>query len=340
MDIEQIKEWMKNNMYTADILTCIRQSALTDQQKEQLNKLEKYVPVNEVNEANEVNEDVQAMDIAEQLPPQDVKKMFKRISKEDIVKELNQIDPADRQQAIVELCHKSGKNYRIEIRRNKLKIIDNKGEIVDDDDALDECAEFEAERIRQRMLSRWTSTMRIVKNAKEKGKYPPQEPDLDLDLSGLSLNSFGKKKKPLTKKKVKLPNNFNKKSIKGYNKGYSVSAKINKKIYTGRIVNSKNKKFKFTVKLNGKRYNFNSSQNKIVKLYLESKRSSFGKKKIVSRLRKTVGGSKYVSTTRKSPETSATLHRVGTTSKGLDGNMWTIKKASNGVKRWVKVKNL
>jgi hypothetical protein len=248
MDIEQIKEWMKNNMYTTDILTCIRQSALNDQQKEQLNNIEKYVPPPE-NEVNEVNEDVQAMDIAEQLPPQEVKKMFKRISKEDIVKELNQVDPSNRQQAIVELCHKSGKNYRIEIRRNKLKIIDNKGEIVDDDDALDECASFEAERIRQRMLSRWTSTMRTVKDAKEKGKYSPQE--LDLDLAGLSLNSFGKKKN-------------------------------------------------------------------------------------TTRLRKTVG---YVSSKkrkRSSPESSATLHKVGTIRKGLDGNMWTIKKASNSVKRWVK----
>ena len=156
--------------------------------------------------------------------------------------------------------------------------------------------------------------------------------------------SFGKKKKSLRKKAIKLPSNaLNKKIIRGYNKGYSVSAKINKKIYTGKIMHSKYKKFKFAVKLNGKRYNFSSSQNKMIKLYLQPKRlvkkrkrSSFGKKKIVLRLRKTLGGSKYVSTGRKSPESSATLHKVGTTLKGLDGNMWTIKKASNGVKRWVK----
>jgi len=155
---------------------------------------------------------------------------------------------------------------------------------------------------------------------------------------------FGKKKKSLPKKAIKLPNNFNKKIIKGYNKGRSVSAKINNKIYTARIMKSKNKKFKFAVILNGKRYNFNSAQNKMIKLYLEpkrlvkkSKRSSFGKKKIVSRLRKTVGGSKYVSSTRKSPESSATLHKVGSRLKGLDGNIWIIKKASNGVKRWVKL---
>jgi hypothetical protein len=60
------------------------------------------------------------------------------------------------------------------------------------------------------------------------------------------------------------------------------------------------------------------------------------KKKVVTRHRRTVGGSKRVSETRKSPEESATLFSVGTVKTGNDGNKWVIKKASNGVKRWVK----
>jgi len=40
---------------------------------------------------------------------------------------------------------------------------------------------------------------------------------------------------------------------------------------------------------------------------------------------------------RKSPGVSATLYRVGTRKRGLDHNMYTIKKSVNGVKRWVKV---
>ena len=58
--------------------------------------------------------------------------------------------------------------------------------------------------------------------------------------------------------------------------------------------------------------------------------SGFGKK-VITRLRRAVGGS-----TRKSPEESATLFTVGTTRVGNDGNKWTIKKASNGVQRWVR----
>ena len=43
--------------------------------------------------------------------------------------------------------------------------------------------------------------------------------------------------------------------------------------------------------------------------------------------------------TRKSPKQSATLYKVGTKKKGLDGNMWIITETSNKTKRWVKFNN-
>ena len=58
-----------------------------------------------------------------------------------------------------------------------------------------------------------------------------------------------------------------------------------------------------------------------------------------TRVRRSVGGSKRVSVTRKSPEVSATTKTVGTKLRGNDGNMWVVKKASNGVKRWTKLSN-
>jgi len=61
------------------------------------------------------------------------------------------------------------------------------------------------------------------------------------------------------------------------------------------------------------------------------------KKKTTTRLRRTTGGSKRVSTTRKSPEASATTKSIGTVARGIDGNRWVVKKASNGVKRWSKI---
>ena len=41
---------------------------------------------------------------------------------------------------------------------------------------------------------------------------------------------------------------------------------------------------------------------------------------------------------RKSPIQSATLYKVGTKKKGLDGNIWTIKETVNKTKRWTKYK--
>jgi len=61
------------------------------------------------------------------------------------------------------------------------------------------------------------------------------------------------------------------------------------------------------------------------------------KKKTTTRLRRTTGGSKRVSTTRKSPEASATTKKIGSVARGIDGNRWVVKKASNGVKRWSKI---
>jgi hypothetical protein len=68
----------------------------------------------------------------------------------------------------------------------------------------------------------------------------------------------------------------------------------------------------------------------------KQKRKVVKRKKVITRLRKTVGGSKRISTTRKSPEESATLYSVGKIKRGNDGNLWIIKKTSNGVKRWFK----
>ena len=71
----------------------------------------------------------------------------------------------------------------------------------------------------------------------------------------------------------------------------------------------------------------------------KKKASKKKKKTTTTRLRKTTGGSKRVSTTRKSPEASATTKKIGSRARGIDGNMWIVKKASNGVKRWSKITN-
>ena len=43
--------------------------------------------------------------------------------------------------------------------------------------------------------------------------------------------------------------------------------------------------------------------------------------------------------TRKGPSESATKYKVGIRKLGNDGNIWIIKKTSNGIQRWTKIKN-
>ena len=90
-------------------------------------------------------------------------------------------------------------------------------------------------------------------------------------------------------------------------------------------------------KLAAKKCKGKPNYRKCMSSALKKKRSLFGKAvKSGSRKRLVKGGSKYVSKTRKSPESSATTHKVGYSAVGNDGNEWVVKKASNGVKRWVK----
>jgi len=143
------------------------------------------------------------------------------------------------------------------------------------------------------------------------------------------LLRFAKKKGRV----IKLKNNKGKnpKKLKAYDTGYIIAVRLNGKIVKFRYMKGRNQGFRFSVKINGKIYNFNSKGPGRVTLYRNSKKS-----KTTTRKRRTVGGSKRVSTKRKSPEKSATLYKVGTTKRGNDGNLWVVKKTSNGVKRWVK----
>lgn len=56
-------------------------------------------------------------------------------------------------------------------------------------------------------------------------------------------------------------------------------------------------------------------------------------KKIIAQIEKE---NRSASSKRSSPSQSATSFKVGTKSKGNDGNIWIVKKISNGTHRWVK----
>jgi len=182
------------------------------------------------------------------------------------------------------------------------------------------------------------------------GKYKASKKKYSKDFIK-DLLRFAKKKGRV----IKLKNNKGKdpKKLKAYDTGYIIAVRLNGKIVKFRYMKGRNQGFRFSVKINGKIYNFNSKgpgrvtlyrnheksfkEKRSVKKAKRSKKVKRSKKpKTTTRKRRTVGGSKRVSTKRKSPEKSATLYKVGTTKRGNDGNLWVVKKTSNGVKRWVK----
>ena len=61
-----------------------------------------------------------------------------------------------------------------------------------------------------------------------------------------------------------------------------------------------------------------------------------GSKKNTTRLRRTPGGTKRVSKTRKAPEESATLFEPWDIKRGNDGKLWMVTEYSNGTKRWTR----
>jgi hypothetical protein len=75
------------------------------------------------------------------------------ITRESIINEINSLGDDAQKKAIVELCKRNGiNNYSTEIKRNKLKIIDENGDSLDEketDGLLMECVELEYSRVNQ-----------------------------------------------------------------------------------------------------------------------------------------------------------------------------------------------
>jgi len=361
-----IAQWMIDNMDEKDIIECVKQGSLSPEDVQRVEKLSKSAPAGS-SPAPSSSKDAEAVaaEIAAGMEPEKVKKIFQRMSKEDLIADLKKNYPGDRKQAIVEMCKRAGKKLEIRETKRGPKLFDFNGEQVDESDALDECAAFEAERIRQRLAYRWTSVMRNVRSAVDKGKMPAYSepgpvmetgPMITTDSIMSEINGI---EDPVARKQAIIdlvtPFGFTTRPGKrgimildpdgeqvsdqiALEEGAGLKAATINSVSFGRRRRASKKQLavrkrfkKAAKKCKGKR-NFRKCVGKILR-----KKSSFGKKTV--RRKSTVPGvrRKYTSGGgRKSPGVSATLFSVGTVKTGLDGNAWVIKKASNGVKRWSK----
>jgi hypothetical protein len=88
-------------------------------------------------------------------------------------------------------------------------------------------------------------------------------------------------------------------------------------------------------------FDFGKKRRRVLSKVTKSKRVSKakkpkGSKKVTTRLRRTPGGTKRVSKTRKAPEESATLFEPWDIKRGNDGKLWMVTEYSNGTKRWTR----
>lgn len=344
-----IVQWMVEKMNPLDLVECIKRGSLSP---EDVRRAEAVVGSGE-GAASVEPEGVEeaAAAAASDLPPEEVKKMFKRISKEDLIADLKQRypDPDGRKEGIVELCKRAGKKLEIRQTKRGPKLFDFSGEQVSDEDALNECAEFEAERIHQRLISRRRSVLRGAVSAIRKGKMPaytsrsaaasaaaPVEnvtPQVIIEeINGIGdaverkqaiialCMPFGYTTKPskrgvggvviLDPDEEQIPDEDALQECAALKAASLNSLSSFGKKRASKKQLSVRKKFKAAAKKCKGRANYRSCMSKAL--------SSFGK-----------GG-------RKSPGVSATNFKVGTVKRGLDKNLWVVKKSSNGVKRWIK----
>jgi hypothetical protein len=370
-----IVQWMIQEMKIEDLVSCIKRGNLSAADVRKAESVLENRPESVMDEpmSSSQAEEI-AGNIVNNMPASESLKMLKKISKEDIIKDLKDKYPDmdERRAAIVNLCGGVGRKFVYEDRGKGMKLYDFKGKLVPDkalDIILDKCAEREAKFIRDRLVNKWKSAAREGKYLL-KGKGPmlsdatfeaaPEEsgPEsaediikrinaiededariqaiIDLsagygyttqpgdygvefydangdqvtddealkecaELEAETMNSleFGKKRKGSKRKSSK------RKTSKG----------------------SQQNRFKMAAKKCKGNSNFRKCMSKMLR------KSSFGKKSKVTtgKLKKytSAGG-------RKSPGQSATKFPVGTVKTGLDGKLWVIKKASNGVKRWSK----
>jgi hypothetical protein len=280
---------------------------------------------------------------------------------ESIVNEIMAIGDLDaKKQAIVDLCVRSGNPNGYYAKKNKkgiLKIYDSDNELVEDaniDGVLTECASLELARLNEERRS--VAEVPVPETPAEAAEVAVTLESIVNEI--MAIGDLDAKKQAIVDLCVRSgnPNGYYvKKNKKGILKIYDSDnelvedanidgvltecaslelARLNGDSGFGKKrKSSQQNKFKLAAKKCKGKPNY----RKCMSSALKKKRSLFGKAvKSGSRKRLVNGGSKYVSKTRKSPESSATTHKVGYSAVGNDGNEWVVKKASNGVKRWVK----
>jgi hypothetical protein len=154
MDLKTLLDWVKANMYQQDILRCIRSGALSAQDRAKLDELETGIPVGGADGGGLSPEDLQAIRMSERMPESEAFKMYRNITRTDLIQKVNQLPQSERQNGILRLCGDANLQYTLKSVRGVPKIHDIYGNIVQENEALIQCASVQAIRLRNIMAQK------------------------------------------------------------------------------------------------------------------------------------------------------------------------------------------
>jgi hypothetical protein len=170
-----IIQWMLEKMKTEDIVECIKRGSLNPQDVRAA-------------EATIATQPEPAVEMAATMEPEEVKNIFKQITREDIVKGLKALGKDQRTTAVLNLCKRFGYTSKISNKTGKTIIYDGNGDPLSVDEAIDQCSEFEARRIRDLILR---SSRRFKTFRSPQPSTQPSTQSISVESFISQLNSLG-----------------------------------------------------------------------------------------------------------------------------------------------------
>lgn len=148
MDLKTLMNWVSVHMYPEDLLRCVRSGKLSEQDKADLDTLEGSIPSGS---GGFSAEDLEAVRMAETLPPSKLFSMLKKITSSDIMADINKLTGESRQRRIIDLCNETNLGYTKRPYKGSVSIFGPDGERVTDNEALTQCASVRAIQMRSKM---------------------------------------------------------------------------------------------------------------------------------------------------------------------------------------------
>jgi hypothetical protein len=175
-DEEVLIEWMIKNVNPKDLLSCVRSGTLSAQESAELDDLETELAgaVRPSEQPPTITPEIAAAAQAvADRPARESVSILKRLSKEQLVSDLQALPAEQRTKAVVDLCVRFGfsPETRVNKRTGEIMLRDRQGESYSVQSALDYCAGREAVRLKfqlqkaEKFIAKGTLARRLRKSS-------------------------------------------------------------------------------------------------------------------------------------------------------------------------------